>query len=667
MIHARAGAVVLALALLVASAKADGELGDWCAEAGFALELPPGWAVEREVAGHGATLRAPAAERPLVEIVTWRVSVGVVRAEDAAAEHERVLGWRLRYERSESEPISTTGAGDGVYVEGTVELPDGSQAAALFAAFLGRSRAYVIGGFADMATTAVVRKECIEPVVQGLCLLPSEALAGPGVEPRPLPPREPGEGREQPIVRPPQTGVTPANADDTPGTGEGAGGPNAEPVAGRHEDPAGFSLDLPRGWQCQAHGTLVWASSPDGAAAWFVPVRCIGGEAGSAAVEEAVGRGLSEMGSARLVACRRCGRDREGVWFWLRVNVDGRTVSGPSAMVQDGSNGLIAGVLSAGDPPDQSLRECAKVVASFSARVDGSEVARPAESGTPWTDSSGRLECAPPQNWRLEGGVSTYDGAPVVNIGGTRTAGPRAWFAWRQPIRPIFRDLTPAMRGLGFRDGDPYYAYDGADRRMVMTRGGPADLVQRYLLPQNLVPGKSLEILGEEEAPEALGILEPGEEISAIVSLTHAAGTRPEQAWCIVSQRTTQPSRGGWFWEAACLCFGGTWGEGLGAGRALQATIRSARTTGNGGAQADAQVQALLDRASAACRAPLWRELMGDAVVVPVLGEGVAAATAEATYVAPEAATRLWTDVAEGGALPCIEVVTTTTQDEVGQ
>jgi len=666
MIHARAGAAVLALALLVTGAEADGELGDWCAEAGFALELPPGWTVEREVAGHGAMLRAQAAERPLVEIVTWRVSVGIVRAEDAAAEHERVLGWRLRYQRSRSEPISTVGAGDGAYVEGTVELPDGSQAAALFAIFLGRSRAYVIGSFADPATAAVVRKECIEPIVQALWLLPSEASVGPGAEPRSLPPPDPGGGREQPIVPNPQIGVTPANADDTPGTGAASGEPGPEPDVERHDDPAGFSLDLPRGWQCRVHGTLVWVSSPDGVIAWLVPALCIGGEVGSAAVEEAVGRGLGEVGSARLVGCRRCGRDREGVWFWLRVSMDGRTMSGPSAVVRDGANGLLAGVLSAGDLPEESLRECAKVVASFSARVDGSGVARPAESGAPWTDSSGRLECAPPPDWRLEGGVSTYDGAPAVNIGGTRTSGPRAWFAWRQPIRPIFRDLTSAMRGLGFRDGDPYYAYDGVDRRMVMTRGGPADLVRRYLLPHSLLPGNSLEILGEEEAPEALGILGPGEETSAVVSLTHARGTVPEQAWCIVSQRTTQPSRGGWFWEAACLCFGGTWGEGSGAGRALQATIQSARATA-GGAQADAQVQALLDRASAACRAPLWQELVGNAVVWPVLGEGVGAAPIAATYVAPEAATRLWRDVAEGGALPCLEVVTSTTPEDVGR
>ncbi len=660
MIQARAGAALVALALFVATDQGATELSDWCEQAGFALELPPGWTVERETPGLGAALRPPDARPGTVDLVVWRVSVGVVNVQAAAAEHERLLGANMPCDRLRSEPIRTLRAGEGLYVEGSVELADGRRVTSLFATFLAGNRAYVVGTFADPEEVPAARRDRIDPIVRGLSLMPESLGPRPWTDAHPLPPPEPTGGTMAPLVPKPQTGVTRANVEPA----EHARG--TESALESYEGPAGFSLDVPRGWQCEVHGSVIRVSSPDGAAVYVLPVACTGTEVGRVAAEQMVAFALARAGAGDIVACRECGRAGRCTWVWAGVGADERAASGPFALVVDEPVGLLAGVVSPEGKAAQSLRTGAQIIASFRARFGGGNAEHPPAAETSWTDPSGVLEATPPEGWRLDGSVLTYDKAPAISLRGVRVDGPPAWFVWLQPIRPIFRDLTDAMHGLGFRDGDPYYAYDGVDRRMVLTRGTPSEVVGRYLVAEGLLPARSLRIVGREEGGAGLSILGSGDEGSALVSLIDSSGPQVEQAWCAVSQRTTQPSRGGWFWEAACLCFGGAAGEGLTAAHALEATIGSARVRPEGEDAIAAQLRALLARSAEVQASEPWQGLLGKAVVAPARLVAADAQGGGGAYSVPVAASELWRNVAAGVVEPCGGAEMTALRAETG-
>lgn len=636
----------MALALFIPRAQAAGALGGWSAEAGFALDLPPGWSVVRETPRCGATLRPPDARPGAVDLVVWRVSVGVVNVQGAATEHERLLGADMPYERLLSEPIQTRGAGEGLCVEGSAELPDGQRAASVFAVFLVGNRAYVVGTFADPSQLAAARRNLIDPIVGGLSLVPESAGPGLLAEVGPVSAPEPPDGATVPLSPPPGTGVRPADVQPAD-RDEGK-----ESAWKSYEDPAGFSLDVPHGWSCEVHESVVRVSSADGAAVYLLPVLCTGADVGKVTAEGMVALALSRAGATKIVACRECGRTGRCVWVWAAVGADEGSVSGPFALVVDEPVGLLAGVMSPDGKAEEALRTGARIVASFRARFGGS-VEQPGFTEASWTDPSGVLQCKPPEGWRLDGGVLTYDKAPAISLQGTRVGGSPAWFVWSQPIRPIFRDLTDAMRGLGFRDGDPYYAYDGVDRRMVLTRGAPSDVVERYLLAEKLLPGTSPRIVGEDTGGAGLNLLGPGDERSAVVSLIDSSGLRLEQAWCAVSQRTTEPSRGGWFWEAACLGFGGSPGEGLTAARALAATIRSARIGPEGDSAVTAPLQALIAQSTVVQTSLPWQHLLGQAAAVPAHLVAEGAPEGRQAYSVPDVASELWRNVAAGVVEPC--------------
>ena len=166
------------------------------------------------------------------------------------------------------------------------------------------------------------------------------------------------------------------------------------------------------------------------------------------------------------------------------------------------------------------------IAGSFQTRFATPDVTEPVTGGVEWTDASRALKCLAPVGWRLSGGVQPFDKVATIQIKATRDDG-RAWFVWAQPVRPMLRELTEAMHRLGFRNGDPYYAYDGTDARMVMTRGTPADLLAAYLLPDKIVP------MPEGSAPGAstdlgnTGLLGHAGEQSALVEVAQIGDRRP--------------------------------------------------------------------------------------------------------------------------------------------
>ena len=144
MVARAAGALSLALALMIPAVRAQDASVTWGRDYGFALSAPEGWTLARDIKGSGVSLRSPG-RAELVELAFWPVSVGVTNAESVAAEHERILAGKVAYTRSDMQALETAGAGEGVYVTGLVKLADGTDVGSAFAAFLRDGVGYVIG------------------------------------------------------------------------------------------------------------------------------------------------------------------------------------------------------------------------------------------------------------------------------------------------------------------------------------------------------------------------------------------------------------------------------------------------------------------------------------------------------------------------------------------
>jgi predicted RNA-binding Zn ribbon-like protein len=242
----------------------------------------------------------------------------------------------------------------------------------------------------------------------------------------------------------------------------------------------------------------------------------------------------------------------------------------------------------------------------------------------------------------------------VIDLQGQAASGSGAWFAWSQPTRPTFRDLAPVLRQSGFRDGDPYYAAGGGERRMVLARASAADFVARYLLPRALLPLPATASPVQVAAP-SVSLLGLADETAGLVDVV--GESRGETRWgvCLASAGSAAGASSDGFWQAAYLAFGGGPGGRTAAGLALRDVVRSARATGEGSAASieKAPLAALLEAASAAMAAEFWEPLLGDVSFAPALDVRRARVPGPAAYSTPASALALWRDVAAGRAQGC--------------
>jgi len=664
MTFSAAGAVVwaLALSLLPVHEPAAGPTPG--ADTGLSLSLPGGWTVRQQIPGRGIVLDPPGGTAWPVEIAVWPVSVGVTTPELAAREHERIIGSRMQYRRLGQEPVVAQGMGEGVYVEGAAAPRDGREVTALFAVFLAGGKGYVVGTFAEPADAARARAALIDPILSALSLTGAPPRGQPLRDSRPaLPPGPPAGPEPSPAARPPTPSPAGSGAPRPPTSAErgNTGGSATTPIAPlatgdwtAYSHPVGFSLKVPPNWKCEVGRHVVRVSSPDGGGVSILPLVCSGSRLGSLAAEELVRCCLGDRIRPARLTWQSCGGDQRALWLRIEFEWEGRARTGVIGCTIEGSQGLAVAALSADSDLRDAVRVAGGIVASFRPQFTVLPATLPGES-LDWTDPSGKLQCDVPEGWLVRGGVSTYDNRPWVSLRGSSVPGPRAWFAWSQPLRPIFRDLTPAMERLGFRDGDPYYSYQGSDRRAVLRMGPATDFVMRYLLPKGLLPLAAASAAVSETEVSGLPLLATPGEKARLVDLRAEGETELDFGSCLVSQAATEPSQPGGFWEAAVLAFGGAAGQRAAAGQALRAAMRSAHVAEKGPGETDekAELGKLLHVGAHAAGAALWEALLGDVAFAPALDTQGPGPTGEIVFRAPASAAGMWYDIARGQSAGC--------------
>jgi len=108
----------------------------------------------------------------------------------------------------------------------------------------------------------------------------------------------------------------------------------------------------------------------------------------------------------------------------------------------------------------------------------GSEPARTASWHEPVQD---RLRLPFPDDWSVQGLVRFVAGVPILSVELHSRDGQLSCL-WRQPLAPMFRDLTPDLRNLGWQEGDRYPANARENQLRLMARLSPQDFLTRYWL-----------------------------------------------------------------------------------------------------------------------------------------------------------------------------------------
>lgn len=583
----------------------------WQAQAGFILSVPAGWEITQEVPSWGIVLQPPGTDSPRVEFVTWLVSVGVVGPEAAAAEHERLLKARAHYRRTNVSPLSSQNAGEGVLVTGLVTNPDGGDVGSVFAAFQRGDRGYVIGLLTAPSHLAVSVANYLQPVIDGLKFTQTQPAVDLAPSPAPRSEREPAH---------PDLGAHPPRHGSTGGQGLGlkpeSTSGSVHPAGIRLRHPCGLSVAVPAEWEHSFCGTAIWLCPTQGTSIFVLPVWGRGQPSWVNVADTAVPC-LQAVPNFKLRTCEKTEQSTGTIWGQFAAERDSGPLEGRLCLVAGNGVGVLLGVVA----PAGQLRYLSGLAAEIFASLEGEIPVPEVESSVTheeWRDPSGGLLCEHQSGWHLEGGVSAYDNAPVISLIGKTTEGSEAWFAWHQPVRPVFRELTDAMRRLGFRDGDEYYAYDGIDPRMVLKRAMNGPTLIDLLLPVGTLRARRLT---SSRPVAAVGMLARADEKTELLEFSEDRGPADGCAWVLVSHAGVGDRAESGFWEAASLAFGGVPGRCWEAAEAMMLTMRSASVPSDAAVHSQGALHELLERSKGALESPVWRELVGSGRWLPVLPE----------------------------------------------
>jgi hypothetical protein len=191
---------------------------------------------------------------------------------------------------------------------------------------------------------------------------------------------------------------------------------------------------------------------------------------------------------------------------------------------------------------------------------------------------------------------------------------------WQQPVVPLYRELTPVLRNLGWQEGDKYLANPGDQQLRILSRLAPQDFLTHYWLssPPERLDGVLLD--KAEARPEVAGLL-TGDKAAGLAAVLHGTSeTGPRERQLLIAT-TDAPARiGASCWQAAVMQVDasvGALGEGI---EVLRAAISGAVVNEDnaGGVSATAvgsllrgaqQALAALPPAPAA-QAPPWRDVL---------------------------------------------------------
>jgi len=626
--------VLVALLVGVATSGAIAQPESWawvsCAAPAFSISAPAGWTVQ-PVSERGAKLVGPAGAL-VVEVVAWDALRPPASAAEAVREHEGLLVRAMDYSRRSEEPVQTVDGDDAVIVTGLARA-NGIAQASVFCAYGNEGKHWVVGAFCAEEMLAGLRAELFDvmmrsfrPGVRELVAPPVEPpVEPPPVEPPPVepPPVEPPVV-EPPVVPPVEPPVTPVvdpgpmepvpgevatgvpPADDRP-PGELTVTGHTEPLLpttepgeatwGQVRDETGFAVSLPGDWRMSVEeGRIVAAWEHDAEAPRLVVWWPLAGAAEASAEE--VSRLLAlvpQTGGELTGLVRTVGENGAAAWRgWTASGMDLLA----SYATEDG-DGLLVAAMAPAETMAEHLPELSRIAASMQPgqwRVG-------AEEGVDFLGDNGLVKWRAPQGWQSRGGARSENDRVSIEIEAMLEGSGRMRLAWRQPIRPAFRNLTALLASLGWREGETYADNNSATGMMVYRRRDPRGMVEDYLLGQHPQALTDLSVRPFDAEAGIAGLL-AGDDASGQAIVVHGDSRDGErERLYLVATARAEPPLLSTCWEAAELRVdapAGSLAEGI---EALRALVASAAPAEGAPATITAALNDMIGRAERALRA----------------------------------------------------------------
>jgi hypothetical protein len=573
----------LAWAAVAGAAPAAGEPATPQSLCGGQLRVlvPQGWEVV-PVGDSGALLRSELEALSPVEIVLWDIPTGgEASAVAAAMAQETTLFRRAPYLRSGLDEFVTVGGDRGVFVTGQVKTAEEGLRDCAFMAFAAHGKYCVVGTFAPTGAAKGLLNGPLGQIARSLQFRSPSAVPEPGpvvavVPPAPAPPEpappapepaaEPEPPEAEPAVTPAPTLPAPPIVADpvppvqlAPETGDVIPPPAPEPLKlVTYESPLGFRLQHPEGWTV----SLVDA---------HIEVNAAAGDGSSTPAATALiwpMAGLEDPDPVRLARnlLRRWELASIGVEGLLARRQDDLTVLAGTVgtglasrrLVASchvtGSSGLLTAIAARPDEFSQHLPALIAILDSFSAGPWWTARPSPGGATVVWHDQAhGIIQVPVPAGWKVKGGVQSFNGTWSIFLEMASADERRLTANWQQPVIPLFRELTPVLRNLGWQEGDKYLANPGDQQLRIMSRQSPQDFLTRHWLatgPQRL---ENAVIDRLEVRPQVASLL-AGDNAAGVAATVHGdSAGQPRQRYCLIATADAPVRIGPNCWQAAVL------------------------------------------------------------------------------------------------------------------
>ncbi len=220
-----------------------------------------------------------------------------------------------------------------------------------------------------------------------------------------------------------------------------------------------------------------------------------------------------------------------------------------------------------------------------------------------WQDPvKGWLRVPVPQGWRVRGQLLYANGRWGLSVDLEDTSAQRLRCVWRQPVLPLFRELTPALRNLGWQEGDRYPSNTPGDYLRLLPFMAPSEFVQRYWLSAG--PYRLLEPVIEQTscAAELTPLVAAPEATALRVLLRGKREGEERQRLCFVATGKAEINGETACWQAAILEADAPAGA-IGALDKAQRILFEAIMGATLSPEAPAEAHATLASAKAACTA----------------------------------------------------------------
>lgn len=640
--------------------------GQYGGPGGLQLTVPPGW--EAFGAGDkGIVLRPRAGSAWPIEAVAWPVPPGGEASPAAAAAAQETALLRLApYARTGQEAFTALDGRQGLLVTGQVRDRDGQLLDSVFVAYASTERFAVVGTFGPAGTAeelvrgdfGIVARSLVfdaspaePPRTAPLPVLPTTPTADPHVttarplpvvhgdglpvvppapSANPLPAPDPGAGSAVPTpsrsLPPPPAGSAPATVTTTaptpppPAQDTSAASP-ASPVRLRTlVSPTGYRLDVPSDWQVRlvagrlevVSGATTGAGVPP-VAAFFWPWMRLGAGQDPLTVARHLLRGWDLVGGAADgLAGRRAGElailaGTVGRGDQVRRLVACCSVASDCA--------LLSGFICEPQRFAEQAPLLVQVLASFSGGPWwAGDAAAPLQGRETWVDPDQHVLQVPvPAGWKLRGTLKAGLGLAVLNLEGM-SADQSLRVGWYQPALPLYRELTPVLADLGWREGDRYQDAGEAIPLRVMPKLTPQEYLTRVWLATGPWAMQQPQLDMLQNSQEAAAMVAGGE---GLLVWARDAALPGRQRLCLVATGLPPDMSSGGVWQACVIECEAPEGQLAQAVEGLRLMVDGAQPLPGGAGQVP--TERITDLLRAARTA-----LAGLKDVVPQAGEAVA-------------------------------------------